>query len=318
MFKEIINQINANPPNILVIGDLMLDKFIFGCVDRVSPEAPVPIVKLQSEKHMLGGCGNVIRNLDNLGVETTIVSVIGQDHIGDLLIEELSKKGIPISDILRLQNIRTTEKIRIVADRQQVVRVDWDMDNFEIENNEKLFEIVSNKINGIDGIIISDYLKGVCSKELIKKVIDLAKENNVPVYVDPKGTEWEKYRLASLVTPNAKEAESIVGKKLVIDNDFELAGKTICNSFNIGACLITRGSDGMSYISNNEVFHLKSEAKEIFDVSGAGDTVIASIAAALVIDSDSQKAVEFSNIAAGIVVGHIGTSAVTTQELLDI
>ena len=318
MFKEIINQISAKPPSILVIGDLMLDKFIFGCVDRVSPEAPVPIVKLQSEKHMLGGCGNVIRNLDNLGVETSIVGVIGQDLTGDLLLEELSKKEIPISDILRLRNIRTTEKMRIVAGSQQVVRVDWDMDNFKIENNEKLFEIVSNKINGIDGIIVSDYLKGVCSEELIKKVIDLAKENNVPVYVDPKGTEWEKYSFASLVTPNTKEAESILGKKLVLDKDFELAGKTICDSFNIGACLITRGSDGMSYISNNEIFHLKSEAKEIFDVSGAGDTVIAAITAALIIDSDPQMAAEFSNRAAGIVVGHIGTTAVTTQELLDI
>ena len=318
MFADIINQIKEKQPKILTIGDLMLDKFIFGDVERISPEAPVPIVKLQNEKHMLGGCGNVIRNLNNLGVKTSLVSVIGQDLAGDLLIDQLLEKNIPVTNILRLKSIRTTEKMRIVANRQQVVRVDWDMDNLKIENSNSLMENISENIESVNSIIISDYAKGVCSESYIKKVIEFSKENKIPINVDPKGTDWEKYRHANLITPNAGEAEAIVGHRLENDKDFEVAGKEICSTFNIKACLITRGSDGMSFISENNSFHLRSKAQEIFDVSGAGDTVISAMTTGIAIGLTSKEAVEFSNQAAGIVVGHIGTSAITTQELLDL
>jgi len=318
MFADIINQIKEKQPEILIIGDLMLDKFIFGNVERISPEAPVPIVKLQNEKHMLGGCGNVIRNLNNLGAKASLVSVAGQDLAGDLLIEQLLKKDISVSNVLRLESIRTTEKMRIVADRQQVARVDWDMDDFEIEHYNTLLKSVATTIKDIGGIIISDYEKGVCSELLIKEVMKLSKENKVPVYVDPKGNNWDKYKYASLITPNTIEVESILGDKLILDKDFEVAGGKICDIYNIDACLITRGSDGMSYVSKKNIFHLRSEAQEIFDVSGAGDTVISAMVTGLAIDLTSNEAAEFSNQAAGIVVGHIGTSAITTQELLDL
>jgi len=318
MVAEIINKINKKPPTILVIGDLMLDRFIFGNVDRISPEAPVPIVKFKKEEQMLGGCGNVIRNLNNLGIKTLLYSVVGQDLAGDRLIEQLLEKEVPVSNVLRINNIRTTEKMRIIPDRQQVARVDWDMDDFKIEFIDKLMENISEDIKDVDGIIISDYAKGVCSESLIQKVIKISKENDIPTYIDPKGSDWGKYKYANLITPNIKEAEITLGQKLVNDKDFEMAGEKICSTFHIESCLITRGGDGMSFFGKNNTFHLKSNAKEIFDVSGAGDTVISVMAIGLAMDLTYKQAAEFSNQAAGIVVGHIGTSAITTRELLNL
>ena len=317
MLADIINQINEKPPTILVVGDLMLDRFIFGSVDRISPEAPVPIVKLKKEEQMLGGSGNVIRNLSNLGIQTSLCSVVGQDSAGDLLIDQLTEKNIRISNVLRLNSIRTTEKMRIVADRQQIARVDWDMDEIKADFVDDLIKNISEHIENVDGIIISDYSKGVCSEALLKKVIKIS-NNNIPIFVDPKGIDWGKYEHTNLITPNIKEAETVLGKKLVNDQDFEKAGEKICSTYNIEACLITRGGDGMSFFSKNNTFHLKSNAKEIFDVSGAGDTVISAMAAGLVMNLTYKQAAEFSNQAAGIVVGHIGTSAITTRELLNL
>ena len=318
MVAEIINKINKKPPTFLVIGDLMLDRFIFGNVDRISPEAPVPIVKFKKEEQMLGGCGNVIRNLNNLGIQTSLCSVVGKDSAGDLLIDQLIEKDIQISNVLRLNSVRTTEKMRIVADRQQIVRVDWDMDQFKADFVDDLIKNISGHIENIDGVIISDYAKGVCSEVLLKKVIEISNNSNIPIFVDPKGIDWGKYTHTNLITPNIKEAETVLGKKLVNDQDFEEAGEKICTTFNIEACLITRGGDGMSFFCEDNTFHLKSNAKEIFDVSGAGDTVISTMAAGLIMNLTYKQAAEFSNRAAGIVVGHIGTSAITTRELLNL
>ena len=318
MLAEIISKINKKSPTILVVGDLMLDRFIFGTVERISPEAPVPIVKLKKEEQMLGGCGNVIRNLDNLGIKTLLCSVVGQDLAGDILIDQLKEKDIPISNILRSDNIKTTEKMRIVADRQQVVRVDWDMNDLKVDFHDDLVKNIAGQIQDIDGLIISDYAKGVCSEMLLKKIIEISNDNNTPIFVDPKGSDWTKYQYATLITPNIKEAETILGKKLEKDEDFEMAGTKICSTFNIEACLITRGGDGMSFFCKNNTFHLKSNAKEIFDVSGAGDTVISVMAAGLVMDLSYKEAAKLSNQAAGIVVGHIGTTAITTSELLNL
>ena len=317
MFADIINNINEKKLSILVIGDLMLDKFIFGNVNRISPEAPVPIVKLKKEEQMLGGCGNVIRNLNNLGVATKLISVVGRDLPGDLLIKKLMEKEIPVDNVLRLDKIRTTEKMRIVADRQQVVRVDSDMNQLAINSIDKLIANMPKCIKKINGIIISDYAKGVCSELFLKKVIKLSNDKNIPVFIDPKGSDWGKYKNADLITPNTGETEVVLGQKLESDEDFEMAGKKICSTFNIKACLITRGSDGMSFIRQKNIIHLKSEAKEIFDVSGAGDTVIAAMATGLLTGANYKKVLEFSNLAAGIVVGHVGTSAITIEELLD-
>ena len=318
MLADLINRINKKPPTILVVGDLMLDKFIFGSVERISPEAPVPIVKLEKEEQMLGGSGNVIRNLSNLGIKTSLCSAVGKDLAGDLLITQLTKKDTNISNVLRLNNIRTTEKMRIVADGQQIARVDWDMNDLEVDFNDDLIKNIAAHIKEIDGVIISDYAKGICSEVLLKKVIRISNESNIPIFVDPKGSDWEKYQHANLITPNIKEAEIILGEKLENDEAFEMAGEKICSTFDIEACLITRGGDGMSFFCKDNTFHLKSNAKEIFDVSGAGDTVISAMATGLVMNLTYKQAAEFSNQAAGIVVGHIGTSAITTKELLNL
>ena len=318
MFKNIINQIKQEQPSLLVVGDLMLDKYIFGDVERISPEAPVPVVTLKNEEQMLGGCGNVIRNLNNLGVGTSIISAVGTDSVGDSIKGKLSGMGISISNILSIKDTRSTEKMRIVANKQQIARVDWDMDSSKINHEKLINKNLKKSIKSVDGIIVSDYAKGVCSNSLIKSIIQLANNVNVPVFIDPKGKKWEKYRNANLITPNKKEAELIIGKRLTNDQDFEHAGSMICSSFNIDACLITRGNKGMTLVSNKGTLHLKSRAKEIFDVSGAGDTVISAMATGLTLDLNYDQAIEFSNEAAGVVVGHIGTSAITIPELLNL
>ncbi len=312
---KILNQIAKKKPTILVIGDLMLDRYIFGNVNRISPEAPVPIVKFFDEKFMLGGCGNVIRNLKSLGVETSIISVIGQDLAGQKIMEYLNDKNLSTSGVMEIQSLRTTEKMRILAESQQIVRVDWDSKEFDEKNYKKLLEMLPSEIEKSDGIIISDYGKGFCKKIILKDAIKIAQNNDIPVFIDPKGIDWIKYRNANFITPNTKEAEAIIGHKLLSNKDFEKAGKQICKTFNINSCLITRGKDGMSYVDNNMIFHLRSEAKEIFDVSGAGDTVIAALSLGLVSGAKPKAAAEFANRAAGIVVGHIGTSAITIEEL---
>ena len=312
---NILNKISKKKPKLLVIGDLMLDRYIFGETTRISPEAPVPIVKFMKEKFMLGGCGNVVRNLHNLGIQTSIISVIGKDSSGQKIIDELNIKNISTSGIIQIPTICTTEKMRILSDKQQIVRVDWDANQFELKFLKKLFDSLSETIKGKDGIIISDYGKGFCKPEILNKIIETAKILKIPVFIDPKKQNWEKYCNASLITPNTKEAELLINEKLLYDKDFENAGKKICSKYKIKSCLITRGKDGMSYISDDQIFHLRSKAKEIFDVSGAGDTVIASIVVALISGSNPKEAAQFANNSAGIVVGHIGTSAITIKEL---
>ena len=210
---------------------------------------------------------------------------------------------------------RTTEKMRIVAEGQQLVRVDWDASNLTDHNLNQVLKHVSKKITAVDGVIISDYNKGLCTELAIKEIINKAKELHIPIFVDPKGKKWNKYYGSSVITPNLKEAEDALGKLLKSDGDVEKAGMEICNDLSLDACLITRGPNGMSYIGKDAKFHISSEAKEIYDVSGAGDTVIASFAAGALAGFGSETVTRFANKAAGIVVGHIGTTAITISEL---
>ena len=272
-------------------------------------------MRSNEEKYSLGGCGNVLRNLINLGVQASVISFVGKDRAGEKIKQGLKKKGISIKHIIQSESIRTTEKMRIVAEGQQVVRVDWDASNLNDQNLNKVLKQVLKKITNVDGVIISDYNKGICTELVIKNIISKAKKLQIPVLVDPKGKKWEKYYGSSIITPNLKEAEEIIGRELITDEDVEVAGKEICEDLSLGACLITRGANGMSYIGKDVRFHVSSEAKEIYDVSGAGDTVIASFAAGALVGFDSETVTRFANKAAGIVVGHIGTSAITIPEL---
>lgn len=313
---HIVEKIQEVSPKILVVGDIMLDRFIFGDVHRISPEAPVPVVHSVEEKYCLGGCGNVLRNLANLGVETSVVSVIGEDQAGKKIKQDLKKKNISNRDIITSKSIRTTEKMRIVAEGQQLVRVDRDSRNLTNQSINKMLMKLPKNIKEVDGIIISDYNKGVCTEAVVRDIIKRARKLQIPTYVDPKGKNWDKYYGASVITPNLKEAEEVIGRRLVNDDEVEKAGVELCKKLSLSACLITRGPNGMSYINNDFKLHVISEAKEIYDVSGAGDTVIASFASGIVSGFDPEIATRFANKAAGIVVGHIGTTAIRVPELL--
>ena len=312
---NIVEKIKSGAPKILVVGDIMLDRFIFGNVERISPEAPVPVVRSVKEKYSLGGCGNVLRNLINLGVNALVVSIVGKDQAGRKIIEDLTKKGFSSDGLLQSKSIRTTEKMRIIAEGQQLARVDWDVSNLTDQSLDQVLQQISKIQNSVDAVIISDYNKGLCKEFILKDVISKAKELQIPVFVDPKGDKWDKYRGATIITPNLKEAEEAIGRELFTDEDVETAGKEICEDLSLSGCLITRGSNGMSYISQNLKLHVCSEAKEIYDVSGAGDTVIASFAAGILAGFDPETVTRFANKAAGIVVGHIGTTAITISEL---
>ena len=312
---DVLEKIKSDPPKILVIGDIMLDRFIFGNVNRISPEAPVPVVRSVKEKYSLGGCGNVLRNLINLGVDASLVSLVGKDQAGGKIIEDLIKKGFSSSDLFQSESIQTTEKMRIVAEGQQIARVDWDSKEMEDKDYSDILKQIEKKIRHVNAIIISDYAKGVCKEFVLKDIIHKAKNLQIPVFVDPKGKNWDKYHGASVLTPNLKEAGDAIGRALLTNKDIEDSGLEFCNNLNLEACLITRGSKGMSFISKDIQFHVKSEAKEIYDVSGAGDTVIASFSAGIIAGFDPQTATRFANKAAGIVVGHIGTTAITISEL---
>ena len=314
---DILSKIKKKPPNILVVGDIMLDRFIFGNVHRISPEAPVPIVRSVEEKYCLGGCGNVIRNLTNMGLYASVVSIVGNDQAGKKIMKDLSKKRISTKTLIQSKICRTTEKMRIVAEGQQLVRVDWDTSYLTDRSINQVLKQASKKIGEVDGVIISDYNKGICTKLIVEEIITQVRKLKIPIFIDPKGKEWDKYSGATIITPNLKEAETVVGKKLRSEKDIEEAGREICDNFRINGCLITRGPNGMSYVSKDFLLHVSSEAKEIFDVSGAGDTVIAAFATGILAGFDPEVATRFANKAAGIVVGHIGTTAITIPELLE-
>jgi len=313
-----IQTILNNNPKIAVFGDIMLDCFTYGDVSRISPEAPIPIVQASHEINSLGGCGNVIQNLANLGTSITIISAIGKDRAGSQIYKSLEKIGVDLEQIIVTKKRKTTYKMRVIGGNQHVVRVDWDGPSLY----EEEFRVAIGSINkmitdSIDAIIISDYGKGMVNRELASMLIDKAKNRSIPVFVDPKFDSWNKYAGATFITPNQNEASSIVNNTLVEDNDYIIAAETIRKKYKIDNCLITRGKDGMSFVGGGDRYHIPAFAREVFDVSGAGDTVIACLAYGISAGVSVQDAVSLANFAAGVVVGHLGTAAITKDELVE-
>ena len=245
-----------------------------------------------------------------------MVTSIGKDINSEIILEKLKTKNIDSNGIFKSHKIKTNYKMRIVANNQHVVRVDWD--NKRITKKAELFMIdkVLSVMDRIDGVIISDYNKGVCSKALLSELISVCRKHKKPIFVDPKGTDWFKYSHSNYITPNIHELSSVLDRKLFSNIDFEEAGKEIIKNFNIDTCLITRGKEGMTIVDSNDCQHLSSKAKEVYDVSGAGDTVIACFAVGILAGYSNISAMEFANKAAGIVVGHLGTSAIKADELI--
>lgn len=305
---------------VLVVGDVMLDRYFYGTASRISPEAPVPVNRVDKKKDTLGGAANVAHNLAQLGCQTYLAGAIGDDHHGRLLIRKMKKRDIH-TDGMVLGREKTTTKIRILGGHQQMIRVDFEeTDAISAEATAELQAFVANRVNnGVEAVILSDYGKGVCTPELCQYVIKTAKEASVPVFVDPKGSNWTKYKGAAYITPNVKEAGIVLGKELdnKDDQDIEQAATTIRNDYSIDNVMITRSEKGVSLFTPKDNFAVPTVAQEVFDVSGAGDTVISVFAAGVGGKLEPFVAAQIANFAAGIEVGKLGTYAVSKNDILN-
>jgi len=303
--------------SIFIIGDLMIDTYFEGTVNRISPEAPVPIVRVKEVRHVPGGAANVALNLKGLNCNVDIWGIHGKDANGKLL-KTLLKKNKIKNHSIETDN-PTVTKSRVIGNKQQVVRIDFETDNYRIENkiSDQLIETFEKGIISCDIIIISDYGKGVCTEYLCQKIITLCNKYNKKVIVDPKGSNWTKYSGAFMITPNVKELSEIAHRKLKNeDKILREVGLYIIKLLKLNELLITRSEKGMSLLCPDGTFkNFDTVAKEVFDVSGAGDTVVATIAACLAANFDINTSISIANKAAGIVVGRIGTTPVYFSEL---
>lgn len=303
---------------ILVVGDIVLDHYIWGKVSRISPEAPVPVVNVTRENLLLGGAANVVQNIHDLGGSVRVCGVIGSDEAGSQVRQLLRAKGIPTDGLIVDQGRPTTIKTRIIAHSQQVVRFDRETkDRIGKDSHCRIFDYVKQRIReGLDGIVLSDYCKGVVTTELVRDIVRLARKNSLIVSVDPKVAHFGMYRGVTILTPNASEAS--IGSKIEIDDEDSLlrAGTLLLRRLKCAAVLITRGEQGMSLFEHGrKVTHIPTVAREVFDVTGAGDTVIGTLTLAMASGATMVDAARISNYAAGIVVGIVGTATVKPDQL---
>ena len=320
MIDELKNFVanGINNCKILVVGDVMLDKYYFGEVMRISPEAPVPIAHVTKIKETLGGAANVVHNLALLGCETSIIGQIGRDNHGEIFLSKLKSLGVDYSGMIETSK-PTTTKTRVISGHQQMIRLDFeDASELDGESTDKLLKNFAAQIENVDAVIISDYGKGVCTKKFCREIIGACRAAKKFVIVDPKGDKWQKYFDASFITPNLKELNAVLPKKIA-NNDEQIAesAQKIIEEFNLRGLIVTRSAKGLSLIDGAKISHIKARAQEVFDVSGAGDTVIAVFAAALAGKINSESAAYLANVAAGVVVAKVGTYAVNREELLN-
>jgi D-beta-D-heptose 7-phosphate kinase/D-beta-D-heptose 1-phosphate adenosyltransferase len=303
---------------VLVLGDVMLDEFVWGRVSRISPEAPVPVVQVTGQSFHLGGAGNVAASVRSLGGGAVLAGVVGEDAAGERVKESLATAGVS-SCLVTLGNERpTTVKTRIVAHGQQVVRADReDAADVPADAETALVESVRRELPSCGALVISDYQKGVVTPTLLKRVLPLARRRGVPVLVDPKVRHFRLYRGASVVTPNQLEAEQATGLPLHGLADVVAAGRRILERLGCRAVLVTRGEHGMSLFERGRPpLHVPTAAREVFDVTGAGDSVIATMALALAAGATLPEAAVLANCAAGVVVGMVGTAQASPAEVL--
>jgi rfaE bifunctional protein kinase chain/domain len=318
--KERFNQIFSHwgGHKILVLGDVMLDEYLWGNVSRISPEAPVPVVEILRECIKLGGAANVALNIKALGDEPILVGVIGNEKNGERMREALGAAQIPDEGIFVDEDRPTTIKTRVIAHNQQVVRADReDTQEISSELAERMIDFVRTKIGEISALIISDYGKGVITLKLLSELIDLCKKNQIFIGVDPKETHFLNYKKVSLITPNHHEAAFAYGKKIKDENILEEVGWGLLDRLEVEAILITRGEKGMSLFERDRsLTHFPTKAKKVYDVTGAGDTVISTFSSAFAAKASYKESALISNYAAGIVVGEIGTAQVTKDQLV--
>ncbi len=302
---------------ILILGDIMLDEYFFGSVSRISPEAPVPIVEITSSKRLLGGAANVAANIRTLGGEPVLLGVAGQDEASVLLSQLLKQKGISHESIVQDLSRQTTIKTRVIAHSQQVVRTDReDRHELDAATEKEVMRRFMAVVDDINAVIISDYGKGVITSSLLDQVITACTERNVFVAVDPKETHFFSYQNVSLITPNHHEAGFAYGHRIITKDDLLTVGNGLLKKLNARSILITRGSDGMSlFCEGAEPTHIPTFARKVYDVTGAGDTVIAAFVSAISAGADLVEAAVVANAAAGSTIGEIGTASITAAQL---
>lgn len=304
---------------LLVVGDLILDEFIWGKVDRISPEAPVPVVWVERESAMPGGAANVASNVRALGGQVRLLGLVGQDSSGQRLTRELENRGISSCDILVDPTRPTTAKTRVIAHHQQVVRIDREqVHRLGPPLLKRLVEKARGAIPLIQGVIIEDYGKGLVSAELLRPVVELAKRHGKVITVDPKEEHFSTYRGVTALTPNKKEAALAAKMPITDEKSLIEAGRKILEELKPEVLLITRGEEGMSLFSRdgNKPIRIPTVAREVFDVSGAGDTVIAAFTLARAAGASFLEAAVISNAAAGVVVGKVGVATCSPEELI--
>lgn len=302
---------------IFVIGDIIMDQYIWGDVSRISPEAPVPVVDVLQETRMFGGAANVIHNISTLGANPVLCGVIGEDPTGQEIMDKVNEMGLKVDGIVTERDRPTSIKTRVIARSQQVVRFDRERrGDISPESLRKLLHVIEKNLDNMDGIVVSDYGKGVISSDLMKGLRELVRDDSVIIAVDPKTGNFEYYHEVDVITPNHHEAGTFCGFEIVDQDTLMRAGRHMLWELNCRSVLITQGRDGMTLFENTgEITHIPTVAKQVFDVTGAGDTVISTFSLGLASGLDLRSSAILSNFAAGIVVGKVGTSTVNAEDL---
>ncbi|RXK13879.1 hypothetical protein CP965_00060 [Halarcobacter mediterraneus] len=302
-------------PKILVIGDLMIDSYLIGSCDRIAIDAPVPVVDVKKEKSVLGGAGNVIRNLASLGADVSVMSVVGDDDNAKLVKHLLDEVGTK-SFLLEQKGRKTSKKTRILAGTSQIFRFDHESkNNISFENVKNLYSKLVEKINAFDAILLADYGKGVLTKDFTQKIISYANKNNVKVIVDPHGSNYSKYEGATLVLANIEEAQKISNIEISNDDKILEALKLIKSELKTEYAIITLAEEGIAILNNDKLSVLPTVPLEVFDITGSGDTVLASLGFALALNNNIYDSVEFANLATGVVLRKAGTATVSIEEI---
>lgn len=306
---------NFNNLNIIVIGDIMLDKYIWGKVHRISPEAPIPIVNVKKTEYRVGGAGNVAANLSGLSCQSTILTITGNDNNAKILKDKVLSHNV--TPLFEYDDSRcTTVKSRVVAQEQQLVRIDQEItESISTPKTKKLLTKIARSKTPISAIIISDYNKGLLTHSLIQDVID--KFEDIPIIIDPKVRDYKKYRGATVIKPNYKEfCEAIHKENLPLDQFDHYANKLVTD-FNFEGLIVTLGENGVYYYNQGRSHTIPTEAHEVYDVSGAGDTFTAAFTASFVITNDFDVSAKIANLAAAVAIEKLGTAAISAQEIID-
>ena len=312
------NKRNISKSKIICIGDIILDHYIIGKIERMSPEAPVPILMIESQKYEIGGAGNVARNISSMGAKATLICLSGKDHssvkIRDLLQKDKNIKSISINT----PNFKTPIKTRFINREDHLLRVDNENNNFKLINKYKIQIIkhLKKEIKKSDLIVLSDYDKGLFDKDLLRKIIKISKQYNKIIIADPKKIDLSSYSGVNILTPNQKEITEVAKKKFLNEKSLVKFGKSVIKKNKIKNLLITRSEKGMLLINSVSVKKIKADTKKVIDVTGAGDTVIASIALMLTLGISVEDSIRISNYAAGIIIGRSGTATINYQDLI--